>query len=58
MINMNANCSSVGIIAKQVIEYIDIACLIIRVCIYQNKDKIYLTYVSFLQINIFRRGVS
>ena len=55
---MNANCSSVGIIAKQVIEYIDIACLIIRVCIYQNKDKIYLTYVSFLQINIFRRGVS
>ena len=28
MINMNANCSSVGIIAKQVIEYIDIACLI------------------------------
>ena len=34
---MNANCSSVGIIAKQVIEYIDIACLIYNSSMYISK---------------------
>ena len=46
MIYMNANCSRAVIFAKQIIEYIDIA--FIRVCIYQNKDKMYLTYLSLL----------